>query len=149
VIAGKMLAAFLVGLVSMAVLFAATTLVVDADWGPPLGVTLLVLAAIVAAVGIVSVIAAFARSAEQATSFASIIGMVLGFLGGTFFDVSQAGGLLGSLRFVSPHGWFMQGLADLRSGDLGVVVVPVLAMLAFGLVTGAVGVTRLRKELRP
>ena len=77
-----------------------------------------------------------------------MIGMVLGFLGGTFFDVSQAGGLLASLRFVSPHGWFMQGLADLRSDDLSVVVVPVLAMLGFGLVTGAIGVSRLRKGLR-
>jgi hypothetical protein len=43
----------------------------------------------------------------------------------------------------------MQGLADLRSDDLAVVVVPVLAMLGFGLVTGAVGVSRLRKGLRP
>ena len=63
-----MLSAFLVGLVSMAVLFVATTFAVDADWGPPLGVALLVLAAIVAAIGIVSVIAGFARSTEQATA---------------------------------------------------------------------------------
>ena len=149
VLSGKMLSAFLVGLVSMAVLFVATTFVVDADWGPPLGVALLVLAAIVAAIGIVSVIAGFARSEEQATAFGSMVGMVLGFLGGTFFDVSQAGGLLASLRFISPHGWFMQGLADLRSDDVTVVVVPVLAMLGFGLVTGAVGLSRLRKGLRP
>jgi ABC-2 type transport system permease protein len=149
VLGGKMLSAFIVGLVSMAVLFVATTFVVDADWGPPLGVALLVLAAIVAAIGIVSVIAGFANSVEQATAFGSMVGMVLGFLGGTFFDVSQAGGLLASLRFISPHGWFMQGLADLRSDDLTVVVVPVLAMLGFGLITGAIGVGRLRKGLRP
>ena len=149
VLGGKLLSAFLVGLVSMVVLFVATTFAVDADWGPPMGVALLVLGAIIAAVGIVALIAGFARSAEQAGAFGSMIGMVLGFLGGTFFDVSQAGGILASLRFISPHGWFMQGLADLRSDDLGVVVVPVLAMLAFGAVTGAIGVGRLREGMRP
>lgn len=148
-LAGKLLSAFLVGLASMVVLFLATTFAVDADWGPLLGVTLLVLALIVAALGIVSLIAGFANSAEQATALGSMVGMVLGFLGGTFFDVSQAGGILASLRFASPHGWFMQGLADLRSGDLAVVVMPVLAMVAFGVVAGAVGVARLRKGLRP
>lgn len=149
VLAGKMLSAFLVGLVSMAILLVTTTYAVDADWGPPVGVALLVLAAIVAALGIVAVIAGFAHNAEQATAAGSMIGMVLGFLGGTFFDVSQAGGILASLRFVSPHGWFMQGLADLRSDDLSVVVLPVAAMLAFGIVTGAFGVVRLRRGLRP
>ena len=133
ILAGKMLSSF----------------VVDADWGPPVGVALLVLAAIIAALGIVALLAGFARSAEQAAAAGSMVGMVLGFLGGTFFDVSQAGGVLGSLRFISPHGWFMQGLADLRSDDLSVVVVPVLAMVTFGVVAGTIGVARLRKGLRP
>ena len=149
VLAGKMLSSFVVGLVSMVVLFVATTFAIDANWGPPIGVGLLILAAIVAALGIVSLLAGFARSAEQAAATGSMVGMVLGFLGGTFFDVSQAGGILATLRFVSPHGWFMQGLADLRSDDLGVIVVPVLAMVAFGVVTGAIGVARLRKGLLP
>ncbi|MDH5615626.1 MAG: ABC transporter permease [Acidimicrobiia bacterium] len=149
VLAGKMLSSFVVGLVSMVVLFVATTFAVDADWGPPIGVGLLILAAIVAALGIVSLLAGFARSAEQAAATGSMVGMVLGFLGGTFFDVSQAGGILATLRFATPHGWFMQGLADLRSDDLGVIVVPVLAMVAFGVVTGAIGLARLRKGLLP
>ncbi len=99
--------------------------------------------------GIVALIGGFANNAEQAAAVGSIIGIVLGFLGGTFFDVSQAGGLLAQLRFLSPHGWFMQGLADLRSDDLAVIVVPVLALLGFGVITGAIGMARLRKGLRP
>jgi ABC-2 type transport system permease protein len=149
VLAGKLLSSFVVGLVSMVVLFVATTLAVDAEWGSPIGVALLTLAAIVSALGIVSLIAGFARSSEQAVAVGSMVGMILGFLGGTFFDVSQAGGIIASLRFVSPHGWFMQGLADLQGGDLGVIVAPVLAMVAFGVVTGAIGVARLRRGLRP
>lgn len=149
ILGGKLLSSFVVGLVSMVVLMVATTLAIDADWGPPVGVGLLILAATVAALGIVSFLAGFSRSAEQAGAVSSMVGMVLGFLGGTFFDVSQAGGILASLRFVAPHGWFMQGLADLRSDDLGVVLVPVLAMVAFGIVTGAIGMARLQKGMRP
>jgi ABC-2 type transport system permease protein len=149
ILGGKLLSSFVVGLVSMVVLLVATTFAIDAEWGSPVGVALLILAATVAALGIVSFLAGFARSAEQAGAVGSMVGMVLGFLGGTFFDVSQAGGILATLRFVAPHGWFMQGLADLRSDDLSVVVFPVLAMVAFGVVTGSIGVARLRKGLRP
>jgi ABC-2 type transport system permease protein len=149
VLVGKLLSSFVVGIVSMLILMIVTTVTVDADWGPPIGVAVLVLAAVVAALGITSLVAAFSRTSEQASSLGSIIAILLGFLGGTFFDVSQAGGLISQLRFVSPHGWFMQGLADLSAGDLGVVVVPALAMTAFGVVTGAIGVARLNRSLQP
>ena len=109
---------------------------------------LLVLAAVVAALGIVAFIGSFARTPEQSAAAGSLVGIILGFLGGTFFDVSQAGGLIADLRFISPHGWFMQGLADLSAGDLAVVATPVLAMLAFGVVTGGLGLVRLKRGLR-
>ena len=148
VLVGKMTSAFLVGVVSMVVLVVATTLAVGAEWGPPVGVAILVLAAVIAALGIVSLVGGFARTAEQAAAAASLVGIILGFLGGTFFDVSQAGGIIANLRFVSPHGWFMQGLADLSAGDIAVIVTPVLAMLAFGVVTGGLGMARLKRSLR-
>ena len=148
VLVGKMLSAFLVGIVSMIVLMVVTSLVVGADWGPILGVTLLVLGAVLAAMGIVAFVGGFATTSEQAQTVSSIVGIILGFLGGTFFDVSQAGGILSRLRFVSPHGWFMQGLADLRGGDLEVVIAPVLAMVGFGVIAGTIGMTRLKKGLR-
>ncbi len=132
----------------MTVLMVTTSLVLDAQWGPIIGVSLLVVGGVVAAMGIVALIGGFAGNAEQANTVSSVIGIILGFLGGTFFDVSQAGGVLSQLRFLSPHGWFMQGLADLRSDDLAVVVLPVLAMVGFGVVAGAVGMARLRKGLR-
>lgn len=147
VLAGKLLSAFAVGIVSMTVLLIATTFIVGADWGSPIGVALLILAGVVAALGIVALVAGFASNAEQAAGVSTMVGIVLGFLGGTFFDVSQAGGVLASLRFLSPHGWFMQGLADLRSGDLMVILLPVVAMFLFGLVAGSFGVLRLKKGL--
>jgi ABC-2 type transport system permease protein len=144
VLAGKLLTSFGLGAVSMAVLVVATRALFGATWGNPLGVAVLVVAAICAATGIMALIAAVARNAEQAANWQSVVAVILGLLGGTFFPVSQAPGVLARLTFVAPQAWFLRGLGDLRGGSLSAVWVPALAMLAFGAVTGAVALTRLR-----
>ena len=106
---------------------------------------MLIVAAILAAIGIMSLIAALARNAEQAANWQSVVAVVLGLLGGTFFPVSQAPGILSSLTFGAPQAWFLRGLGDLRGGGLSVVWVPALAMLGFAVVTGGLALTRLRR----
>ena len=149
IIAGKALMAFILGLVSMLVLVIATTLLFGAEWGNSLGVFLLVVAAIVSALGIMAVVAAFAKTPEQAGNYSSMVAVVLGFLGGTFFPVGQAGGLLSDLRFITPHAWFMQGLGDLSAGHLADVLPAVGALLLFGVVTGGIALVALKKGLQP
>lgn len=145
ILAGKLLTSFLVGIVSMGVLVIASSLFFGAAWGNPLGVAILIVSAVLAATGITSVIAGFARDAEQAGNAQTVVSVVLGLLGGTFFPVAQAPGILSTLTFVAPQAWFLRGLGDLRGGDLSAVTMPALAMLAFAAVTGAVGVFRLRR----
>lgn len=149
IIAGKALMAFILGLVSMLVLVIATTLLFGAEWGNPLGVSLLVVAAIVSALGIMAVVAAFAKTPEQAGNYSSMVAVVLGFLGGTFFPVGQAGGLLSDLRFITPHAWFMQGLGDLSAGHVADVLPAVGALLLFGVVAGGIALVALKKGLQP
>jgi ABC-2 type transport system permease protein len=149
IIAGKAIMAFVLGLVSMVVLVIATTLLFGAEWGNPFGVLLLVVAAIISALGIMAVVAGFAKTPEQAGNYSSMVAVVLGFLGGTFFPVGQAGGLLSSLRFITPHAWFMQGLGDLSAGNVADVLPAVGALLLFGVVTGAIALVGLRKGLQP
>ncbi len=149
IIAGKALMAFILGLVSMLVLVIATTLLFGAEWGNPLGVLLLVVAAIVSALGIMAVVAAFAKTPEQAGNYSSMVAVVLGFLGGTFFPVGQAGGLLSDLRFITPHAWFMQGLGDLSAGHVNDVLPAVGALLLFGVVAGGIALVALKKGLQP
>jgi ABC-2 type transport system permease protein len=74
-----------------------------------------------------------------------VVAVTLGLLGGTFFPVSQAPGVLSRLTFVAPQAWFLRGLGDLRGGSLSVVWIPALAMLGFAVVAGAVAATRLRR----
>jgi ABC-2 type transport system permease protein len=96
-----------------------------------------------------AVVAGFAKTAEQASNYSSMVGVVLGFLGGTFFPVGQAGGLLSDLRFITPHAWFMQGLGDLAGGNLADILPSVGALVLFGLVAGTIGLVGLRKGLQP
>ena len=145
ILGGKLLVSFLLGVISMAVLAVATSLLFGADWGNPLGVAVLIVAAIAAAMGIMSLIATLAKNAEQAANWQSVVSVVLGLLGGTFFPVSQAPGVLSTLTFFAPQAWFLRGLGDLRGGSLSVVWVPVLAMLGFAVVAGGLALFRLRR----
>jgi ABC-2 type transport system permease protein len=145
ILGGKLLTSFVLGVVSMAVLVVATSLLFGAAWGNPLGVAVLVVAAIASAMGIMSLIATLARNAEQAANWQSVVAVVLGLLGGTFFPVSQAPGVLSALTLAAPQAWFLRGLGDLRGGSLSAVWVPALAMLGFAVVAGGVALFRLRR----
>jgi len=144
ILGGKLATSFLLGALSMTVLAVATTLLFGASWGNPAGVAVLIVAAILAAMGIMALVATLARNAEQAGNWQSVVAVVLGLLGGTFFPVSRAPGILSSLTFVAPQAWFLRGLGDLRGGGISVVWVPALAMCGFAIVTGGIAMTRLR-----
>ena len=145
ILGGKLLTSFLLGAISMAVLVAATTVLFGARWGNPVGVTVLIVTAIMAATGIMALIATVARNAEQAANWQSVVAVILGLIGGTFFPVALAPGVLSKITFVAPQAWFLRGLGDLRGGSVSVVWVPALAMLGFAAVTGGLALFRLRR----
>ena len=66
----------------------------------------------------------------------SVVAVILGLLGGTFFPVSEAPGILAKLTFIAPQAWFLRGLGDLRGGSLSVIWTPIAALLVFAVVTG-------------
>jgi ABC-2 type transport system permease protein len=144
ILGGKLLTSFLLGVISMVVLVAAASVLFGASWGNPVGVAALIAAATLAAIGIMALIATLAKNAEQAGNWQTVVAVVLGLLGGAFFPVSQAPGILSKLTFVAPQAWFLRGLGDLRGGSLSAVWAPALAMLAFAAVTGALAMTRLK-----
>jgi ABC-2 type transport system permease protein len=145
ILAGKAIASYVLGLASMAVLVISSTLLLHAHWGNPIGVTVLILAVTFAAVGIMAVVSGIAKTDEQANTYTAIVAIALAILGGSFFPVSQIGGLLTVLSKVTPHAWFVQGLGDLASGQLASVVPSTLILLAFGVVSGVAAVVVLRK----
>ena len=138
VIYGKAITTFILGFSATVVLWIASTLILGADWGHPVGVLILILAVVLSALGILAVVAATAKTQEQAVNFGAMIAMILAFLGGTFFPVSQVGGWIETLSLATPHAWFLRGLGDLQGGDIFAIWPSVVALLLFGLVTGAI-----------
>ncbi len=149
IILGKAITSFGLGLVSMLILIVATSFILGADWGNPAGVALLVVAATASAIGVMAMVSALARTSEQGEVFSSIAAVGLGVIGGTFFPINQAGGVLASLRFVTPHAWFLQGLGDLAGGSIGDTLPAVVALLAFTAASSGIALALLRRRLNP
>src|SRR3989304_25972 len=114
IILGKAIGAFVTGIVAMTVLIAGTTLLIGADWGPPLGVGLIAGAGVLSAIGVATLVASFARPAETAGAASSAVAITLAIFGGSFSPVSQGPEIMSSLSLLTPHAWFLRGLADLH-----------------------------------
>jgi ABC-2 type transport system permease protein len=150
VIAGKGILSFVLGLASMTILVGATSLdfLVGADWGNPLGVLILICAIVLSAIGIMSLVASVAKTPEGAGNLGSIIAVILGMLGGVFFQVGQGDDLLSNLSLITPHAWFMRGLGDLAGDAPWTAALPAAgAMMVFAVITGVIGWVLLRRRL--
>ncbi|MFB4281799.1 ABC transporter permease [Nonomuraea sp. MTCD27] len=150
IVLGKLLGGIVVGVVSMAVLVVASTLLLGAQWGEPLGVGVLVVAGVLAATGVMALVATVATTAEQAGNVQAVVAVLLGVLGGVFIPVQQMGGAFAVLSMITPHRWFLEGLADLHGANPPVLAaVPTLALLGFAAVTTGIALLRAGRMLRP
>jgi len=139
VLGAKTLVSFLLGLMSLTVLLIAGALLMGAQWGDPLAVGVLVLAAVAAAVSISAVVSGFARTPEAAENQHAVVSVVLGMLGGTFFPIGQEGGVLSTLTELTPHHWFLRGLANVAGGGGLAEALPAVGwLLVMAVVLGSV-----------
>lgn len=147
IVLGKALLAFLLGIISMGVLVVATQLLIGATWGAPLGVALLVIAGVLSAIGIMGLVAAVAKTPEGAGNLGAIIAVILGMLGGVFFQLGSGDDFLSRLTLITPHAWFMDGLANLADGAPWTAALPAVgAIMVFAIVTGAISWVLLRRR---
>ena len=149
VLGGKLLGGFVQGMLAMTVLVVATTLLIGASWGSPLGVALVCTAAVIAALGISTLVISFTNSAEVAGAASSAVAITLGVLGGTFSPTAQGPEIMGTIALFTPHGWFMRGLGDMQGGGTVADGLPAVGvLLAMGLVTGGIGMVRARRLVK-
>ena len=149
IVAGKALAASLIGIASLATLMAASTVLMGADWGAPLGALLLGAAFVVAAVGLMTAAGSAAKTAEQASNVQGLVAMVLGLLGGAFVPIpATESSLLGRIRDLTPHGWFLEGLTNLRADGIAAALPAAGVLLAIGIAFGLAGMTASAGVLR-
>lgn len=147
VLAGKALAAFVLGTSSVLVMWLATTVVFGADWGDPVAVVALTVSSVLSAIGITALVVTLAKTDEQADGYSSLVVFTLALLGGNFVYLAQLPEALQRVSLLTPNGWALRGFVDLVAdgGGLATVAAPVAVTLAVGLVTGALALYRARR----
>ncbi len=151
IVTGKLLAVGLTGLVSILVVWGTTTAVFGADWGAPLGVLLMCLAAVAAMCGFGVLVTSFARNEREAFAASLIVGLVLALLGGNLLPPGALPGYLQVLSLATPNGWALVGfgrLALLRD-PASDVVGPFLLLCLIATVTIGIAMTRVRAMVTP
>jgi ABC-2 type transport system permease protein len=150
IIGAKGLTSLAIGLTSMVVLAITTRYALGAHWGDPIGIGVLIVCAVLAATGVTALVTTLAKTHEQANAWLSMVAVILGMLGGSFFPVAQAGGVVSLLSKMTPHAWFLSGLQDLSSGEaLSSIVEPSIVLLAIAAACGGLALIRVRRLIEP
>jgi ABC-2 type transport system permease protein len=147
VFAGKVAGIFLAGVLQTGVLILITSVLFRLDWGSPLGVLLLVLAAAAAATGWGMLVGAVSRTPGQAASLGTALMLLFGILGGSFVSLSGSGPVVDMLSKLTPNAWALDGFTQLGLGNGIESLLPSLAaLLVMAAVLFAVSVALFRRR---
>lgn len=133
VLGGKIFGTYLTGVAQMLILILTSTLLFRLEWGDPLGVLALVLAAVFGACGWGLVITAIARRPGQVSVIGSAIMLIFGLLGGSFVNMDIMPAWVQTFSKITPNAWGLDGFATLAlGGGIALIVKPILALLIMG-----------------
>jgi ABC-2 type transport system permease protein len=134
VLAGKVFGVFLTGAAQMLILIVASTLLFQLDWGDPLAVVLLVLAAVFGAVGWGMLITSLAKTPGQVSTIGSAIMLLFGMMGGSFFSLGNMPDWFQVISKITPNAWGMDGFNTLAAGgSLVNILTPISGLLVMGI----------------
>jgi ABC-2 type transport system permease protein len=141
ILGGKVVGIFLTGTVQMLILIVGTALLFRLQWGDPLAVLVLVLAAVFGATGWGMLITAIAKTPGQVAAIGSAVMLSFGILGGSFFRLDIMASWFRILAKITPNAWGTDGFTTLAlGGTLIDIWQPVLALLAMGALLFAIAV---------
>ncbi len=147
ILGGKVLGIFLTAVSQLTILIGGTSLLFRLNWGEPLGVVLLILASAFAASGWGSFVATMFKTPAQVANFGSIIMLVFGLLGGSFFDMSRLPKWVSTLSKITPNAWGLQGFTTLAGGGtLASIGEPLLALALMGILLFTVASILMRRR---
>jgi ABC-2 type transport system permease protein len=141
VLIGKIFGVYITGVIQMLILIVACSYLFGIQWGDPLGMQVLILAAVFAATGWGMLVTSLARTPGQVSTLGTAIMLTFGILGGSFIQVSILPGWFQILSKITPNAWGLDGFTTLGMGgslvDLGK---PLLGLAIMGLVLFAVSI---------
>ena len=138
---GKLFGAYLTGVLQMLILILTGSLLFGLRWGDPLGLLVLILAAVFGALGWGMLITALAQTPGQVSAVGTAVMLTFGILGGSFVQTNIMPSWFQWLSRVTPNAWGLDGFTTLGLGgtlaDLGR---PLLGLLVMGLVLAAAAI---------
>jgi ABC-2 type transport system permease protein len=147
IFAGKVLGRLFIALVQIAILVMAGRFIFGLDFGrSPAGLAALLLAYAFAIAGIATFLGAILANPEQASTIGWLASTVMGALGGCWWPAEVMPDWLRTASHAFPTAWAMDGLHALISFGKGfeAVVLPVAALLAFGVAFSWLAARKLR-----
>jgi ABC-2 type transport system permease protein len=150
ILGGKVLATFLLGVMSLLTMLIASSLILDASWGPTPAAVLVILVIGFTVTAIAACVLTIARSERQAGFGMSIVTFGMALLGGNMVGLRRAPQALRTLSLFTPNGWALKAFRDLGDGSgYSALGKPVAAVGAFGVVAASIAVARSERMLRP
>ena len=135
VLGGKIFGIYLTGVVQMLILIVGSTLLFRLQWGDPLAVFVLVLAAVFGASGWGMLITSLAKRPGQISAIGSALMLTFGVLGGSFVNLEVMPTWVQFVSKITPNAWGLDGFSTLAlGGGLGLIIKPILGLLVMGLV---------------
>ena len=139
VLGGKIFGIYLAGVVQMLILIVGSTMFFQLQWGDPLAVFVLVLAAVFGACGWGMLITSLAKRPGQISAIGSALMLTFGVLGGSFINLDVMPTWVQWVSKITPNAWGLDGFSILAlGGGLGLILKPILGLLVMGLVLFAV-----------
>ncbi len=151
IVIGKMLAIFVTGLVSILLVWGATTILFGADWGAPAGVLLLSIGAAAAMCGLGAFLTSLARNEQEAFGVALIVGLFLSLVGGNLLPPGSLPQFLQILSLGTPNGWALVGFGrlSLLHEAAGSILGPFLVLCLIAVVSFGLAMIRVRRMVQP
>jgi len=141
VLGGKVLGIFFMGVAQVGILILASAILFQVKWGNPIGITVLILAAVFGATGWGMLITAFARTPAQVGSTGTIVMLIFSILGGSFISLENFPPFIQTISKITPIAWGLDGFTTLAlGGTLSNLVEPITALLIMGAVLFGISV---------
>ena len=133
ILGGKVFGIYLTGVVQVSILILASALFFQVQWGDPLGMAVLILAAVFGATGWGMLITALARNPNQVASVGSAIMLIFGLLGGSFISLEMLPLPVQVFSRITPNSWALDGFTTLAlGGGLSQLTTPIIVLLIMG-----------------
>lgn len=147
ILGGKVLGVYMIGVAQVGILVLASTLLFGLKWGNPLGVVILILAAVLGATGWGMLLTALGRTPGQVSGLGSALMLTFGILGGNFVDPATMPEWLRWVGRITPNAWGLDGFTVLAvGGGLAQVLPSVLALMGMGVLLFAISALLFRRR---